>query len=252
MNENDIRFLASLAYTLPTYVLYAALFYTIFFSAACHKFSGSFYTLFGLSTVYYVSYSFFYCIDMRFGLTSLLIPFVKTWGTRGFMVTFFHLMMWYSTYVTHLFNCLLAFNRLTVFALKARYQKFWDTYLKLFLAIAKLLPIAFVWHIPFNDIYVQLDDETDPDSTRYLTEGDTTTVPWMDNPRNSAILITITSTLSLGINAYVIAKLMKQKYCFSQSTNANQGKVSPHDVKMSIYTLLIFITDVIGCVFLVS
>lgn len=244
--SQNLKFFLPLIYVIPSYILYVVIICIIFFSKIKHKFSGSFYKLLGFSAMYNLISSIIYFLNIRMMKTPIFIPFVNTWGTRGVLVTFLHTFTWYLTNATHLFNFMLPFNRFTVFFLRTSYQKFWTRYLKIFLGFCVLFPILLIWHIPFTDIFIKLENDSNVDGTRYLTELHPEVIGWMNNPRNFAVLITLTSSMSLLMNIYVIVKLMQQRYCQSFESQL-QGKVSPQDIKLTMYSMLIFATEVVNC-----
>ena len=246
LTEN-LRFLLPLIYIIPTYFLYLFLLFTVFLSRMKQKFSGSFCKLFGAASIYYFIYSIIYYLNVRVTTAPIIIPFVKSWGVRGFLPTFLQTASFYLLNCTHLFSASLSLNRFTVFALRASYQPFWDRYLKYIIGFCVLYPLGLVWHIPFTDVYLQLANESDPTGRSYIAECHPETFEWMNNARNTAILITFTASSSLVMNVYVITRMLEQRFCYG---NRQQilARVSPQDIKMSIFTMLIFATEVVNCV----
>uniref|UniRef100_A0A914YQZ1 7TM GPCR serpentine receptor class x (Srx) domain-containing protein n=1 Tax=Panagrolaimus superbus TaxID=310955 RepID=A0A914YQZ1_9BILA len=88
-----------------------------------------------------------------------------------------------------------------------------------------------------TDIYVAMNNVWDPNSLRYITEGKGDAIPWMNNPRNTAILMSITSVLSFGMNLYVLIRILmhklgsKKEYAFIAATDYN-FILSMFDVQM--------------------
>uniref|UniRef100_A0A914QI87 Serpentine receptor class gamma n=1 Tax=Panagrolaimus davidi TaxID=227884 RepID=A0A914QI87_9BILA len=150
---------------------------------------------------------------------------------------------WDCSDATHLFNLALSFNRFTVFLLRQNYQKFWNKNLRKVLAFCFLFPVLLVWHIPFTDIYVAQNNVFDSHSLRYVTEGNEDAISWMNNPRNTAILLSISSVLSLFMNLYVLTRLVIHKLCSKKEVTQIQRNITPQDIKLFIYTLLLFGTE---------
>uniref|UniRef100_A0A914QKM7 Serpentine receptor class gamma n=1 Tax=Panagrolaimus davidi TaxID=227884 RepID=A0A914QKM7_9BILA len=246
-NSANRKFFLSFIYLIPTYLLYFIILYTIFFSRVKFKFSGSFIQLFGYSALIYLFSSFAYYFEIRVVKTPLFLPFVKSWGIRNFLITILHTFIWYLADATHLFNLALSFNRFTVFLLRQNYQKFWNKNLRKVLAFCFLFPVLLVWHIPFTDIYVAQNNVFDSHSLRYVTEQNEDAISWMNNPRNTAILLSISSVLSLFMNLYVLVRLIIHKLCSKKEVTQIQGNITPQDIKLFIYTLLLFGTEVINC-----
>uniref|UniRef100_A0A914XTU8 Serpentine receptor class gamma n=1 Tax=Panagrolaimus superbus TaxID=310955 RepID=A0A914XTU8_9BILA len=91
------------------------------------------------------------------------------------------------------------------------------------------------------------DKWSNVEGIRYLSQANPAAIPWMDQSRNLAIILTVTSVLSFLMNMYVVVRLLRQRFCL-KSVGGQSKKVSPQDTKMCIYTILIFSTEIISCI----
>lgn len=163
MLNRENKLLLSLIYIIPTYILYFAIFFVISFSKNKNQFNSSFWKLFKISAFFNVNGWWIYCIGIRIPNEPAFISFVKSWNIHGIFVTSFFTLLWYQTYVAHIINAFLCFNRFTVLFLKQNYQQFWNKNLINFAAFCLCFPFLLIWHIPFTDVYIKLKNESDPD-----------------------------------------------------------------------------------------
>lgn len=242
----NLKLLIPLIYIIPSYILYAVIFYVVYFTKNKHKFNGAFNKLFAISGIVYVICSITYFFALRVPNTPLFIPFAKKWGIKSVFITLLQTTLWYTCYIAPLFHVVISFNRFTVFKLKTNYEHFWKKWLKFLVAFCLLFLCCLIWHTPLTGIFMQLKNESDPDSLRYIAETDIDAIPWMNTPFNAAIFMLICSSLCLFFNGFVIFRLVRER-CFLIKNN--QQKSTAQDVQLSIYTSFVFISDVLSTIF---
>lgn len=240
----DLKFILPLIYIIPSFIIYFIVLHLIFLGKNKSKFSGSFYKIFGCSAINYMIHATIYYFVLRVPTTPSFLPFVRTWPKRGPLLVAMFMILYYSAMANHLYSVLMSFNRFTVFILKIRYKPFWQKYVKWFILVCVLSPFLGVWQFILTDIVIEPDFDDQPNGTVHLTRFNKDVVPWMNHASILFYELCITASFSLFMNVVVVIYLIKQKYFHTAQSQA----VSSQDIKMFIYSVLVFSTEVISII----
>ncbi|KAE9555229.1 hypothetical protein FO519_001579 [Halicephalobus sp. NKZ332] len=213
----NITTILVIVYSIPTYVLYVVMVYAIFFSTRKNDFSTSFY--------------------------KLILP------ESGFFLTFALVICYHCGAATPIIDLFISFNRFTVIFLNVKYHEFWRKMMPWVYGIVLVVPNFFTWHLWLTDVRNELVNASDPDQGYYWDQYATENVPWMQNSRNTMITFFICAIPSFLMNLYICCYLLKRKF---SKMNSNNAYSDTQNVRLFVYTILIFITQVcLGCIQLI-
>lgn len=238
---DDANFVALLpvSYMVPSYILYIITLSVLFLFKSRSNFNGSFYKIFGFSSINSVLNSLLYYFYTRGTAAPVYLPFLSIWPTSGFFITLYYVLLYNTQHSSSLFDLLLAFNRFTVIIFKVTYKQFWRKYLKFIIPLIYLLPNILTWHLWFTDVQLKIYNVSNPARGYVFDSFASDRVPWMKNSRNTSIVVFSCSSICFLMNVYVCGYLIYQGYKnYSGSTSNN--KTSPHNIKLFIFNLLVF------------
>lgn len=235
----DFGHLLALIYIIPSIYLYSVILYIIFFSSVKHKFSSSFYGLFGFSAINYIFHSVSYYILFRLINIPFFFSFVESWPNENILYLIGYAIGYYAFAVTNFCNLAISFNRFTIFILKNSYNTFWIRWLKWIIFGCIIIPIVFICNLPFLGIQKIKTSDT----VFYIGQTVYDFLPWWQPWQIMFYRLAIISVLSLIMNSYVIYSLVKRK-----SNNSNSIQLSNQDSAAIAYNLLIFAIELFQCI----
>ena len=236
----DLLILLPLIYMIPTYVLYIIELFTMFINRAGTKFAGSFFNIWVSSAINNLICSILYYLAYRGTKAPSLYGFYSILPEYGFFTTLILFIVYLTGAAQSFFDLLVCFNRFTIFAFKAKYGNFWKNYCKYLLFLCLLIPTLTSWEAWFFEVELFPVNSSDHSQGFSWTSTNPGAVPWMSVPMIVSVTVVITASLSFIMNSYVCWFLVKQ----SKVKNTKK-LVSNHDMKLFLYNLLIFVTQLI-------